>query len=301
MLWLIKFKPSPPRGTTVTADVSGIDSYGGKPLTGSGTGKVEAYPKGRDDAEYYLNGQYIFNQVEKDQGSVDFKVEKHNFVPASALDWWYKVEGTVGSKSLDISQTGTVAAGQTIWWLTSTKTPDDTSWGLSIAPTFRTDRDFKNRDLGADLTLKTTFGSLYQTLEIKRKDDPKALFGWSWIPKVGIEAGRHLASSSDEVDGKGFGRGLANFNLMFERADVILPFATLRLTVDATARYLFQDEVLVDSGSVVKTDKGYVSYLRAELAYDLGPVALSIVHENGRLPPNFKRAHATTAGVTVKF
>ena len=91
-------------------------------------------------------------------------------------------------------------------------------------------------------------------------------------------------------------------NLMWERASPFGgPFATLRLTVDAAARYLFQDEVLSDSGSIVKTDKGYVPYLKAELAYDLGPVAVSIVHENGRLPPDFKRAHATTVGVTVKF
>ena len=89
---------------------------------------------------------------------------------------------------------------------------------------------------------------------------------------------------------------------MWEKVSPFLgPFATLRLTVDAAARYLVQDEVLSDSGDVVKTDKGYTPYLRAELAYDLGAVALSIVHENGRLPPNFKRAHATTVGVTVKF
>ena len=113
-LWLVFIEPGLPRGRASSLSVSGIDSFGNKDLAASGQGTAEDFPKGRDDASFYLQGQYIFNQTSKDQGSIDLKVERHFFSSSQARDWWYKVEATVGSKSLDISQTGTVAAGRTL-------------------------------------------------------------------------------------------------------------------------------------------------------------------------------------------
>ena len=310
LLWQIVLNPVPPRGKALLATVAGIDDFQGSLITRSEKVTFLAAPKGRDDAMFYLKGQKVYNQKGDDQGSVDFKLGTNFFSPAAGQEWWYLVSATVGSKKLKISQTGTLSLGYRKWLGVN---PNDLTqvpqWAISVAPTFRTDRDFKNRDLGMDLALVGEPALLYQPLERRRKNaaDPQAAMkiaaGWWVKPTLAIEAGKHLASSSDAVDGETFARGLGGLNLMWEtdRLSLFNQPTGLKLTVDVAARYLSKDEVTINQNDLLNVEDGYKPYIRAELAYDLGFVGLSVVHENGKLPPAFKTARATTVGLTFKF
>lgn len=299
----LELNPPLPRGKTWTVSVTGVETYGGKGITGTGDVEIDSFPKGREDATIYIRGEKIYNQLGDDQGSVDFKLEQNFAQARRGREWWYLLSATVGSESLGLSQTGTASLGKR-WWLgidDNLATPP--IWAVSLAPTFRTDKDFHNRDAGLDLILEGEPPAWYRTIEAKRIQFPKqkAFYGWWLKPRFAIEAGEHLASSSDQVEGETFSRALAGFNLLLERAEIFTDFDTLSLTLDAAGRYLAEDEVTIDEENVLTIEDGYKPYLRAELAYGFGPVALSIVHENGKLPPAFKTARATTVGVTFKF
>ncbi len=299
----LELDPPLPRGKTWTVTVTGIESYAEKAITGTGNVEITAFPKGRDDATIYVRGEKVYNQLGDDQGSVDFKLEQKFVQARRGREWWYLLSATVGSESLGLSQTGTASLGKR-WWLgidANTATPP--VWAVSLAPTFRTDKDFHNRDAGLDIILEGQPPIWYRTIEAKKIQFPnqKAFYGWWLKPRFAIEAGEHLASSSDQVEGETFGRALAGLNLLLERAEIFTDFDTISLTIDAAGRYLAEDEVTIDEENVLEIEDGYKPYLRAELAYGFGPVALSIVHENGKLPPAFKTARATTVGVTFKF
>jgi hypothetical protein len=298
VLWRIFLTPSLPRGTKLKVKVEGIDQYGGQALVGSSSIEVEDYPEGRDDATFYLRGEKTYDQLGDDSGSLDMKLEQSFLLLKSGLEWWYLIEATVGSKSLDVSQTGTASLGLRHWF--------DSQYALSFAPTFRTDRDFHDRDLGADIMFEAEPNAWFKTIDIKRRRDPENRNihdGWWLKPRFGVEAGKHLASSSDEVEGETFLRGLGAINFLLEtnRLQLLTPRDTVTLSVDFAARYLVEDEVTLDDEDVLEIGDGYKPYLRAELSYDIGLVALSAVHLNGKLPPTFKNSRTTTLGLTFKF
>jgi len=302
--WRIVLDPPLERGRTLAVIVSGIEKYNKGDMAARGKIAVQPYPKGRDDAVFYLRGQKVFSRFGEDQGSADFKLENTFTNSIQGRQWWYLLSGTVGSDSLDLSQSITASIGKR-WWIDidhNLKTVP--AWDVSLAPTFTIDSESRDRDLGLDLILEGQPSIWYRTIEQRKKTaaDPKSIRWGFWLkPKLALEAGKQLASQSAEVEGKTYSRALASFNLLLERDQIFRLFDKVSLTVDATERYLMQDEVTIDEMKVVSTSKGFKPYLRAELAYDLGPIAFSIVHENGKQPPNFKRAHATTVGVTVKF
>jgi hypothetical protein len=294
--WRISLSPPLARGRILAVAVSGIDKYDSSEVPAQGQISVNPYPKGRDDAVFYLRGEKVFSRFGEDQGSVDFKLNQTFGNNLNGSEWWYLLSATVGSDSLDLSQTITASIGKRRWI-----TP---AWNYSVAPTYTIDSESKDRDLGLDVMLEGQPDFWYRTIEQKKKVAAKPSevhSGWWLKPKFALEGGKQLASQSEEVQGKTYSRGLVSLNLLLEREKLFQLFDKVSLTVDAAARYLAQDEVTIDEMKVVKTSSGFMPYLRAELAYDLGPLAFSIVHENGKLPPNFKRAHATTLGVTVKF
>ena len=301
--WRLYVDPPLARGQALDISVSGIEEYGEKELNGGGSIQVEDYPESRDDATFYLRGEKVFSRFGDDTGSVDFKLNQNFRRAIKGTEWWYLLDATVGSKSLDLSQTGTASVGYRRWLGVDADLRTRPAWNVSVAPTFRTDRDFKNRDLGLDLISELQPGSWYQTIEQRQKDNenPDIHSGLSAKAKFAFEGGQHLASSSEEVDGTTFLRAVAGFNFLLEKEKIFRLFDKVSLTVDVAGRYLARDEVTIDEDEVLKISDGFKPYLRAELAYGLGPVALSVVHENGKLPPNFKRAHATTVGLTVKF
>ena len=302
--WRIVLDPPLERGRTLAVMVSGIEQYNGGDMTAQGKIAVQPYPKGRDDAVFYLRGQKVFSRFGEDQGSADFKLENTFTNSLRGRQWWYLLSGTVGSDSLDLSQSITASIGKR-WWIDidhNLKTVP--AWDVSLAPTFTIDSESKDRDLGLDLILEGQPSIWYHTIEQRKKTaaDPKSIRWGFWLkPKLALEAGKQLASQAEEVEGKAYFRSLASFNLLLEKEQIFGLFDKISLTVDATERYLMQDEVTIDEMKVVSTSKGFKPYLRAELAYDLGSIAFSVVHENGKQPSAFKRAHATTVGVTVKF
>jgi len=55
--WRILLDPPLERGRTLAVTVSGIEKYNDSDMTAQGKIAVQAYPKGRDDAVFYLRGQ----------------------------------------------------------------------------------------------------------------------------------------------------------------------------------------------------------------------------------------------------
>jgi len=292
LLWRIEIAPSLARGKALKVKVGGIDEYQGQPVAGGESIKLDSYPKGRDDAIFYLRGQQLFNRIGHDQGSVDVKWGQSFFKAIESHEWWFLLDATMGSDSLNLSQVGKFSVGYRKWF--------GPEWALSLAPTFRTDKPFHNRDLGADLALENQLEALTKTIELRRRQEPdpklrQAIHWGFWLKtKLTLEAGEHIASSSPDVKNATFLRAVPSINFLVERDQV-------KLTIDAAARFLSKDEVTLSKSDVVRTGSGYKPYLRAELAYDLGPAALSVVHENGSLPPTFKETRQTTIGVTFKF
>jgi hypothetical protein len=284
LLWRIPLSRSLQRGANLSVAVEGIDEIGTVAKL-----QVKAPPSGRDDATFYLRGQQAYNHYAHNTGSIDAKWGRSFFDQIAGQELWFLLQATMGTKALGLSQTGTASLGLREWL--------NEAWALSEAPTFRTDRDLDNRDLGVDIALEGQPACLYHTIDFKnRKNQNKnAQFGWWLKPKLGIEVGKHLASTSNEVEGDTFLRAVPSVNLLLESKWGV------KLTVDAAARYLSKDEVALDKNDVVHIKDGLQPYLRAELAYDFGTIGVSVVHENGQLPPAFKKTKTTTIGLTLKF
>src|SRR5205085_1898775 len=173
---------------------------------------------------------------------------------------------------------------------------------VTFSPIFRSDRSFKNEDLGADVVLEGVIPRLERPLDQRRKEEKRLkgpplarVWGWKFRPAVAFESGKHVKSASAEIDNAKFSRLRAGFVAGLE-------FGRWSLSGSLQHRYLFSKEVLLkDDGSVSTISDSSKTYGRADLTYDLGVVGLTLTHLNGRQPPAFSSTHSTSVGLTFKF
>jgi hypothetical protein len=195
-----------------------------------------------------------------------------------------------GSDAAKLPDTGSASAG-VVFWLSQGRR---SLGNITFAPTFRTDKNYDNRDAGADLIYAPSIARLYQPVERRRRSNPKTEFGWWMIFDAGIEWGHHIASKAEEVEGTNFSRlrGVVTYNAQWRN----IGFSTAY-----QHRFLGDDEVISDADTVIRVDDTSRGYIRAELTYNLGAGGISLVHVNGKVPPAFKEAHSTTLGFSLKY
>lgn len=276
--------PAIPRGKTMSAKVVGFEPG----VTLSGKLVTPKYPATKDAATYYFLGQRVFADVGADQYAFDVKLAP--VIAAKKFDFIPNVSLNAGSDAAKLPDTGSASAAF-VFWLSSGRR---SLGNVTVAPTFRTDKGYDNRDAGVDLTFAPSIARLYQPVERRRLKNPKTDFGWWVTVDGGVEWGEHIASKAAEVEGTDFARvrGAVAYNAQWRD----IGFSTAY-----QHRILGDDEVITDADTILRIDDSSRGYVRAELSYNFGPAAITLVHINGKLPPAFKEAHSTTLGFAMKY
>ena len=120
-------------------------------------------------------------------------------------------------------------------------------------------------------------------------------WGFTVRPVIAIEMGRHLKSTSPQVEHHDLSRVRGELK-------VIVEYENFSLTLAGVTRHLFSDEVLLgESGSVLTIDRSDRGFLRGDFLWDFGIAGLTISHINGRQPPAFTQAHTTSLGIAIKW
>jgi hypothetical protein len=291
-----------PRGKKAKVSLAGAEQFNGKAL-GVGPTTIEpvSFPKGRDDAMFYVAGSSETDNLKGEKKySVDFRL--HPTWTVRSFEIGPNIEATVGNKLAKAPNSGSAAFEIRKWFADLNADAAIQTQAVVLAPKFWTDREFDNRDVGAILAwepyLKWFEG---KTLEQRRADEKEAggiprsiRWGFRLRPSVGIEGGRHIASSSTEVDGEQFSR-------LMGKATGLVQWEAWTFTTTAEIRHLFSDELLLTDDGVATTKAGDRSNLRFDLSYNLGAVALTATRINGRLPPAFTATESTSLGVSFKF
>lgn len=284
-----------PSGDTVNVTVT---FPGGDKATGKIT--TSPLPKSRDDATAYVSAHANLAQGAKDTYSYDVRIDKalYERPPGSAiaLDSIHAIlDSIAGSDKLKLADYGSFSTP--FEFLVRPDHALTTMATILLAPEFRTDKTFANRDLGLNLLYSIRNGEHFDhSLERQRLQNPKSnpQFGWRFFVDLGGESGYHLASKQASVENTTFARAVA-------KPGVVLEHGRWMVTVATQLRYLFRKELAADSdGNVTDIRDGSRWFVRSELSRDIGFVSISIVNTSGRVPPLYKRARATVIGVTLK-
>jgi hypothetical protein len=306
LLHTIELDPkSVPRGRTLKTKLTGIERDDADDLSASTSVTRADFPKGRDDATYYMNLGVETNSVSGDKAYKYDMLIAPKFGKDTLFEHGPKLDVNVGNKTSK-SPNRAALGWDFRWWLV--KAPSVIlSHDITVTPLYQADRRFVNRDAQVDGQYEPFFRGFSDTLQEKRakaKHDGgvplKIKWGYRVSPTIGIEAGWHLQNKSADVEGNAFQRARGTLGLMVERETV--RSQTVNLTVKGTFRRLFSDEASVDDkDAVTQTARSDQSFLRADLAYNFGALALTLTHQNGREPPAYSSTHSTSLGVTLKF
>jgi hypothetical protein len=284
-------RPLPNRNVSVT--VSGIEA-GASPSI-----RVRAAPVTKDNARFYASGQYVANHEGDDALAVEYKLKLvTRAIGRSQFDFGLLTEGNVGSDSLKKPDSLRTAL-ELRYWIPST-TPGWSETSLPFFLEYVTDKKADNQQLGGSLWFEPTIPAFTRnTLAMKKLWMPpeqaaKQRFGWSFTPRIGVEGGTSLKSSSDQVEGDSYFRMVAT-------AGLLLQLRNVNLDTTYQVRQLFSDELTVSRTGVTRIDKGTRQYLRSELGYQVGAFKFSAKLEIGSLPPVFKETSVTTLGLAVLF
>jgi hypothetical protein len=286
-----------PRGKKLNVQVGGVETFGGAPLNATTAVQTLAIPKGRDDATLFLRLGAEANDIKQERKyTLDVRAREAWLVG----DRWQMgptLDVTVGNKTAAAPNTGALSADFRYF------IPGRPGFRsrLLLAPIFRTDRAFENENLGIDVAWEMIIPSLDKSLEMRRKEEKRRggpplarVWGWSVRPVIALETGRHLKSSSPEVDDETFSRLRGGVALVLERG-------RWKLSGSAVQRQLFSDEVLLQSNEVVEVSRSEKRFFRGDLTYDFGTAGLTLTYLNGRQPPAYSPTDSTSLGVTFKF
>ena len=294
-----------PRSAKVDVKIVGLESFASQPLEAKASVQGLAVPKGRDDAEFYVNiGVDADELADSRKYKLDLRVQEkwrtgQQWVVGPTLDVM------VGNKTSKAPNTGSLAIDFQRWFARDLSKFGVHSAAIVYSPVFRTDREFDNRQVGLDVAFEPLFNAFEQQLITRRtreagRGGPALARKWGWRirPSVAVEYGRHLASTSPEVDEEAYTRLRGGISMTVERLQ-------WQLSVTAVARYLFEDEVLLqivnNEPTVLRTTRDQRRHARVELAYNFGVVSLSLTRADGRLPPAFTSVNTTALGVAFKF
>jgi len=290
-----------PRGKKVKASLKGVETFNGLPVAAKATLQAPAFPKGRDDASFFLNASAEADDIASEQKyKLDTRIH-----PTWRTESWEigpKFEATLGNTTSKAPNTAALSADFRYWFAEDIPGFIQ-SHSIVFAPIYRTDRKFDNRDSGIDVTwepfLRPFEGKTLErrrALELRSGGVPQAIhWGFRIRPKIALEYGKHIESASAELDDEQYSR---------LRGEVVafIEWQQLRFTVAAQTRHLFNEEVILnDKSEVVRISASTRNYVRAELAYDLGIIAVTLTHNKGRTPPAFTPTHSTAFGITWKF
>jgi hypothetical protein len=285
-----------PRGKKLNVKVGGLETLGAEPLAASTAIQSVAIPKARDDADVWVKVAAEADDVKRERKySIDTKL--HDAFRSGRWDLGPTFDATVGNKTSKAPNSGSLSFDFKRFFKGGGPLH---SQSLTFSPIYRSDRSFDNRDAGFDLVYEPFFTRLENTLDQRRKAEKRLggpplvhVWGWRIRPSAAVEFGHHIDSSAPEVNDKEFKRLRAGISAAFE-------YLRWKLTVAGEWRHLFDDEVLLQD-TVVTVAQSDRKYGRADLSYDLGNVALTLTHMNGRKPPAFSSTHSTSFGVTLKF
>jgi hypothetical protein len=286
-----------PRGKKLALQVGGFETFNGQAQQATGPVQTIAIPKGRDDATLFVKLSAEANNVKRERRyTLDTRVhdvwragQRWNIGPT--------LDATYGNKTAKAPNSGALSVDLRYF----IKGKPEFRTNLTVSPIFRSDRSANNQDLGGDVVLEGIIPRLERSLDQRRKEEkrlkgtPLALeWGWKLRPSVAAEFGTHIKSALEEVEGKSFIRFRAGVSAAVE-------FGKWSLTTSIQHRYLLDKEVLLQDGAVNTVSDSQKTYGRADLSYDLGVVAISLTHLNGRQPPAFSSTHSTSLGLTFKF
>ena len=286
-----------PRGKTLDVTVQGVEPD----VVGSGQAKTPASPDA-STATYAVSGQYVLNRRGSDSWAVNgFAHPTLNEFSFPAITLSMALDVDVGAASLDLPDTVRLAfLGK--YFLNDVGRILENNV-LTLAPEFRTDRQFVNEDIGVTLGWAGFIPKLHQplatrrvvrTFEGHRSEALELHWGWRLDPTAGLEAGGHVRSSSDEAEGRGYFRLLA-------AARAVVEYDHLTLDARYEARWLSTREVNMSGATVISVDDGFRGFLSAEFTAPAGPLSLVIRYIYGQQPPNFKSTNATTFGLKCFF
>jgi ribosomal protein L35AE/L33A len=284
---IVTFRRPLPNARTfrLTAQVNGQ-------LTAEGTVTTPAWPS-RAEAAFYGSGSANLTQGAKDTYGLDVRIDRvllprkqvipdtnRRVLELASFD--ATVDVIAGSDALKLPDYGRVSLPVVYrdrLWSDSGPT---TLGRLTFGPEYATDKKLDNQDLGVNASYRRYRG-------FERGDAV-----WKTALEAGTEDGFHLTSSHPELRHEAFLRFVA-------RPSVKITWHDWSLDLTPELRYLFRNELAGDEdGSLVATRKGFRTYVRTELSRDLGWFSLTIANMSGRVPPLYKRARATTIGVTFR-
>lgn len=269
----------------VTAEVKGHPNA-------EGTVTTPPWPS-RADAAFYGSGSANLTQGGEDTYGVDVRIDHamyerktvrpdRNGRVLERASFDAIVDVVAGSDALKLPDYGRVSLPMVFRDRRWTDDGPVTLGRLTVGPEYATDKTFDNQDLGANASYRRPW----------RRESGAAI--WQTVLDVGTEDGFHLASSHPELRHDAFLR-------LVSRSGVTIAWRKWSLDVAPELRYLFRKELASgEDGSLVATRKGFRMYVRTELSRDLGWFSVTIANTSGRVPPLYKRARATTIGVTFR-
>lgn len=290
---------SVPRGQKLTTTVEGLESFAAAPLKAQTTVERTAFPKGRADAQYFINVAVDTDGIKGDR-KYKYDMLLYPLFRKGLFEHRPRLDTTVGNKTSKAPNTIALSWELRYWIPTRS---DDFSSNVSVAPIYRTDRAADNREAGADLQYEPFFRALEdKTLQQRRADlvrkggNPNTIkWGYRVRPSVGFEWGRHVEHVAAAIDGEKLARARGMLVVLVEREQI-------KLTLTGTTRKLFSDEALLDSSNnVVTIERADRSFFRGDLSYDLGMFAVTLTYLDGRQPPAFTPTQSTSLGLTFKF
>jgi len=201
--------------------------------------------------------------------------------------------------------------------------------GLTVAPTFETDRDFEKRNVLVDLDGEFFFDGFYNPIQRqnrRRLDEARqktpgiemdevagASFGWAITTNLGVEVGRSLDDRKKTIE-TGMGDETVETTLVAEahsifrlrpRLGVLLEFKRFSFNLQGTGRFLVSDEqALVEADKTFSVQKfeGWHGYGEVTLSVPLSPrTAIDSTWKNGRQPPQFQRLNVVQTGLAFRF
>ncbi|HEY2091310.1 MAG TPA: hypothetical protein VGJ81_05445 [Thermoanaerobaculia bacterium] len=286
-----------PRGKKLNLQLGGLETFNGQAQQATTTIQTIAIPKGRADATLYLQLSAEANDVKRERKyTIDTRVHDV-WRTGSRWNIGPTLDATFGNKTAKAPNSGALSVDLR-YFIPGTPT---FRTNITVSPILRTDRSRDNEDLGSDIVLEAVIPKLERSLDERRKEEKRLkgpplaiVWGWKLRPSVGFELGKHIKSSSAEVDNTKFSRlrvGLSG----------ALEFGKWNLSTSVQHRYLFDRELVLQDGSVSTISDSSKTYGRVDLSYDLGVVGLTLTHLNGRQPPAFSSTHSTSLGLTFKF